>query len=486
MSERLRRTKIVATLGPATDNPEILNGILSAGVNVVRINFSHDNAQKHLDRVAKVRTYAKEHNTYIGVLMDLQGPKIRIASFKDGKKIQLDNGDTFTLDSGLDENNGTQKSVGLAYKTLPQEVMAGNRLILDDGKIVLEVTSVAGSKINTVVIQGGVLSDKKGINLLGGGLSANALTEKDKQDILIAAKAKADYVALSFPVSGDDVRQTKRLLKAAGCDAGVIAKIERAEAIKEKEVIIDIINESAGIMVARGDLGVEIGDPQLPAQQKRLIKLAREHDRIVITATQMLESMIENPIPTRAEVFDVANAVLDGTDAVMLSAESAAGNFPVNAVKTMVDVCTEVEKDPIAKQSHHRLHSTFLGIDETIAMSAMYSANHLKAKALATLTQTGKTALWMSRISSDIPIYAMSDNHQTLQKITLYRGVHPCNILKQSESDWSVINQTVIDTLINDKIVSTNDFVVITKGMYKDRSGGTNMMKIVQVGQKNY
>jgi len=358
-------------------------------------------------------------------------------------------------------------------------------LILDDGKIVLEVTSIEGNKINTVVTQGGVLSDKKGINLRGGGLSANALTEKDKKDIFTAAKAKADYVALSFPVSGDDVRETKQLLKAAGAHAGVISKIERAEALVE-ETILDIIEESAGIMVARGDLGVEIGDAQLPAQQKRLIKLARSNDRIVITATQMLESMIENPIPTRAEVFDVANAVLDGTDAVMLSAETAAGDYPENAVKTMHDVCLETEKNPIAKTSHHRLHENFQAIDETIAMSTMYAANHLGVKVIAALTETGKTAMWMSRMSSNISIFAMSDDIQTLRKVTLYRGVYPCGIEKAGVNDWIQVNETVIETLTKNEVVKDGDLVVLTKGMYKGKSGGTNMMKIVRVGDANY
>jgi len=480
-----RRTKILATLGPATDKEGVLESILAAGVNVVRINFSHGSEEEHLGRVKAVREWAQANHTYVGVLMDLQGPKIRIASFKDGIKIQLNNGDSFTLDADMDEDSGNQESVGIAYKTLPQEVKSGNVLLLDDGKVVLEVTSVEGNKINTVVTQGGPLSDKKGINLRGGGLSANALTEKDKKDILIAAKAKADYVALSFPVNGDDVRETKTLLAAAGAHAGVISKIERAESLAN-DIIVDIIEESAGIMVARGDLGVEIGDPQLPAQQKRLIKLARSNDRIVITATQMLESMITNPIPTRAEVFDVANAVLDGTDAVMLSAETAAGDYPENAVKTMHDVCLETEKNPIAKTSHHRLHENFQAIDETIAMSSMYAANHLGVKVVVALTETGKTAMWMSRMSSNISIFAMSDNVQTLRKVTLYRGVYPCGIEKASADDWSQVNETVIETLIKKEVVKDGDLVVLTKGMYKDKSGGTNMMKILYVGDANY
>lgn len=416
--------------------------------------------------------------------MDLQGPKIRISSFIDNK-IELKNGDQFTLDAEMAISEGNQSAVGVAYKQLPNDLIAGNTLLLDDGKIILKVLHIKGPKILTEVLQGGILYNNKGINLRGGGLSASALTEKDKQDILIAAKADADYVAISFPIHADDIRETKRLLKKAGSNASVIAKIERAEALQE-DVINEIIQESAGIMVARGDLGVEIGDPQLPAQQKRLILLARANDRFVITATQMLESMITSPIPTRAEVFDVANAVLDGTDAVMLSAETAVGAHPIEAVKTMNDVCLETEKSPTAKVSHHRLHEHFEGIDETIAMSSMYAANHLGAKVVATLTQTGKTALWMSRISSNIAIFAMSDNYKTLKKVTIYRGVYPCYIDKTSADDWNHVNTHVIENLENKSQVEKGDIVIVTKGMHKDKSGGTNLMKILRVGDGNY
>jgi len=416
--------------------------------------------------------------------MDLQGPKIRISSFIDNK-VLLSRGDQFTLDAELPKSEGTQSAVGIAYKQLPNDLSAGNTLLLDDGKIILKVLQIDGPKILTEVLQGGTLSNNKGINLRGGGLSAGALTEKDKQDIHTAAKADADYVAISFPIHADDIRETKRLLKEAGSNASVIAKIERAEALQE-DVINEIIQESAGIMVARGDLGVEIGDPQLPAQQKRLILLARANDRFVITATQMLESMITSPIPTRAEVFDVANAVLDGTDAVMLSAETAVGAHPEEAVKTMSDVCLETEKSPTAKVSHHRLHEHFEGIDETIAMSSMYAANHLGAKVVATLTQTGKTALWMSRISSNIAIFAMSDNYKTLKKVTIYRGVYPCYIDKTSADDWNHVNTHVIENLEDKSQVEKGDIVIVTKGMHKDKSGGTNLMKILRVGDGNY
>ena len=478
-----RRTKILATLGPATDKPGVLEGIFDAGVNVVRINFSHGEAAEHLSRVEAVRAYAKKNNTYIGILMDLQGPKIRISSFKNDK-IYLNEGDHFVLDAELGSNDGDENAVGISYKTLPNEVHSDNLLLLDDGKVVLKVIDTDGAKINTVVVQAGPLSNKKGINLRGGGLSANALTEKDKKDILIAAKADADYVALSFPVSANDVKETKNLLAAAGARAGVISKIERAEAL-ESGVIEEIIEESAGIMVARGDLGVEIGDPQLPAQQKRLIQMARTKNKVVITATQMLESMISNPIPTRAEVFDVANAVLDGTDAVMLSAETAAGQFPINAVKTMVDVCVEAEKNPTAAVSRHRLNEDFEDIDETIALSAMYAANHLGVKVVASLTESGKTALWMSRISSNIAIFAMSGNDRTLSTVTLYRGVYPCSMGAQGD-DWGKVNAAVVDTLIKNEVVDDGDLVVLTKGMHKFTQGGTNLLKILRVGEGDY
>jgi len=482
-----RRTKILATLGPATDAPGVLEEVLEAGANVVRINFSHGTPEEHLNRVKAVRNWAKSNDTYIGVLMDLQGPKIRISSFKEGK-INLEIGDKFCLDSELDNEAGDNKSVGIAYKSLPKEVKSGDVLLLDDGRVVLQVEDTSDTCINTTVIQGGPLSNKKGINLKGGGLAAGALTNKDKEDIKIAAEGKADFVALSFPRNGDDVRETKELLKEAGSEAGVVAKIERAESLDE-ETILDIIKESAGIMVARGDLGVEIGDPQLPAQQKRLIQLARSNDRFVITATQMMESMIDNPIPTRAEIFDVANAVLDGTDAVMLSAETAAGKYPKNAVRTMHDVCLETEKNPIAKTSHHRLHEQFKFIDETIAMSTMYAANHLGVKVVAALTESGKTALWMSRMSSNISIYAMSDKVETLRKTTIYRGVYPCGIDKtevKDASDWEKINRIVIDTLLQNKVVNNKDLVVLTKGSYQEGAGGTNMMKILRVGDQSY
>ena len=475
----IRRTKILATLGPSTDEPDTLKGILDAGVNVVRINFSHNNEKEHLARIAQIRQYEEENDVFIGLMMDLQGPKIRIASFK-SEKIELKKGDQFTLDAGLAEDAGDQKSVGLAYKQLPNDLSMGNTLLLDDGKIILQVEQISGKKIKTQVIQGGLLSNNKGINLRGGGLSASALTAKDKKDIITAAKADADYVAISFPVNADDVRETKRLLAEAGSNASVIAKIERAESL-EDDVITEIIQESAGIMVARGDLGVEIGDPQLPAQQKRLILLARANDRFVITATQMLESMIVNPIPTRAEVFDVANAVIDGTDAVMLSSETAMGDHPVEAVEAMSRICEGSEgQSPItSKTSNYSIENK--KVDRAIAMACMLTADNLNPVAIAAITESGSTALWMSRINHSVPIFALTTHTGTLRKITLYRGVYPARI-KTIDTNHATVNKDAVNVLTKLNVAKDNDLVIITKGDLAGIEGGTNAIKVVRVG----
>jgi len=456
-----------------------LKGILDGGVNVVRINFSHNDEKDHLKRIKAIRQYEKENDTFIGIMMDLQGPKIRISSFKNAK-VKLSLGDQFILDADLPEMEGDHQAVGIAYKELPNDLNAGNMLLLDDGKIILKVDRIKNSKIFTTVIQAGTLYNNKGINLRGGGLSASALTDKDRSDILIAAKADADYVAISFPINADDVRETKRLLLKAGSNASVIAKIERAEALEE-DIITEIIQESAGIMVARGDLGVEIGDPQLPAQQKRLIQLARANDRFVITATQMLESMISSPIPTRAEVFDVANAVLDGTDAVMLSAETAAGDYPEETVATMARVCLGAESQKETHVSKHRLDSRFSNNAESIALSAMYAANHLDSvKAIITLTESGSTAKLMSRISSGLPIYSLSRHASTLGQTALYRGVYPV-FFDSTKTEKDGMVKAALDTLVSQGSLQSGDTVIITHGDSMETVGATNTMKIVTV-----
>ena len=464
-------------MGPATDDPKVLDELIQAGVDVVRANFSHGSADDHINRTEAVRNRARAHGRQVGVLADLQGPKIRIERFKENK-IFLEEGDRFILDGALGTNDGDQERVGLTYKELPNDVVRGDTLLLDDGRIVLWVEEVQGSEIVCKVQVGGYLSNNKGINRQGGGLSAAALTDKDKADIVTAAKMQADYVAISFPRCADDVHLARELLREAGGHGGIVAKIERAEAVDDIE---EIVAASDAIMIARGDLGVEIGDAELPAVQKRFIKIAREMNRVVITATQMMESMIENPIPTRAEVFDVANAVLDGTDAVMLSAETAAGKYPAKAVAAMARICISAEKEEQATTSDHRINTRFTRTDEAIAMSAMYAANHLGVKAIASLTESGSTPLWMSRISSGIPIYALTPHVETRRKVTLYRGVCPVSF-SVSSTDHAEVNIEAIDELKRRGAVRDGDLVIITKGDLMGVMGGTNAMKIVRVG----
>ena len=476
---QLKRTKILATLGPATDKPGVLEGLFDAGIDVVRLNFSHGSAQDHINRANRVRELSKKTGRRVGILADLQGPKIRIERFKDSK-IWLEEGQDFALDINLGKTDGDNTQVGISYEPLAREVRPGTRLLLDDGRVVLDVVKVENNtRIFTKVVVGGDLSNNKGINLLGGGLSAAALTEKDKEDIKTIAVINADYVAISFPRTGADMQEARALLEAEGCFAGLVAKVERAEAM---DVIDEIILASDVIMVARGDLGVEIGDANLPAAQKLLIKRSRELNRAVITATQMMESMIENPIPTRAEVFDVANAIVDGTDAIMLSAETASGKHPVKAVEAMVRICLETEKQPSVVTSQHRMADSFSRVDEGIAMSAMYLANHTKISGIASLTETGSTTLWMSRISSGIPIFAFSSHEKTLGRVTMYRGVFPIPFTHEKMANADV-NHYIIDKLRTRGVVNNGDSFIITKGDATGHIGGTNSLKVITVGE---
>lgn len=480
MKRPLRRTKIVATLGPATDSPERLEALLHAGVDVVRLNFSHGTADDHRRRAKLVREISeKKLRRYVGILADLQGPKIRIARFKQGK-VFLEKGQIFALDVSLPEDAGDETQVGVTYPDLPHDVRPGDILLLDDGRIVLEVLKVEGPRIVTEVIVGGELSNNKGINKQGGGLSAKALTEKDKEDLKTAVEIGADYLAVSFPRSAEDIHEARRLLEeAGGSEIGIVAKMERAEAVV-LGVMEEIIKASDAIMVARGDLGVEIGDANVPRIQKLLIQTARDLDRAVITATQMMESMIELPQPTRAEVSDVANAVLDGTDAVMLSAETASGKYPVETVLAMHRICIEAEKDPQVTTSTHRIDRQFKRVDEAIAMAAMYVANHFPVRAIAALTETGATTLWMSRISSAIPIYAMTRHIKTCRRVTLYRGVYPVYFPFDTQSHV-VLNRQIAERLLQDGIADRDDTIIITKGDLTGIKGHTNALKIVKV-----
>ena len=475
-----RRTKILATLGPGSSDESSLKKLIQAGVNVFRLNFSHGSAEEHTQRAQLIRKIAQSLNTPVGVLCDMQGPKIRIGSFAEDAKIDLANGDLFNLDSDVDPESGNQDAVYIDQQLL-EDMDAGDTLLLDDGRLTFEITEKSSGAARCKVIQGGVLSSKKGVNKLGGGLSADALTDKDKADIKTAAALNTDYLAISFVRSDEDVKETRKLLDAAGSSAHIIAKIERAEAITE-EFLPGIIESADGVMVARGDLGVEIGDANLVAVQKQLIEAANSANKVVITATQMMESMISAPTPTRAEVFDVANAVLDGTDAVMLSAETAVGDYPVETVSAMARVIEGAEKHPLTQRSKHRIDETFQRIDESLALSAMYVANHLQGvKAVICMTETGFTPLLMSRITSSLPIYALAEKAGTCEITALYKGVVPVPF-ETSKLDPSEINHLAVEKLREYNAVSDGDLVLITKGDFVNVQGGTNTLKIVRVG----
>ena len=473
-----RATKIVATLGPATSSAEVLERLIVAGVDVVRMNFSHGTAEDHLSRATFVRELAAKHGRTVAILADLQGPKIRVGKFAEGK-ITLKPGDEFILDAACELGN--QERVGIDYKELPRDVKPQDLLLLNDGLLVFEVISVKGTEIHCLVRQGGVLSNNKGINRKGGGLTAPPLTAKDMEDIRTAAKLKADFLAVSFPKSGADMYMARELMRAAGGDAMLIAKIERTEAVTN-EALVDIMKACDGIMVARGDLAVEVGDAAVPALQKRMIRMAREMNKLTITATQMMESMVSSPIPTRAEVSDVANAVLDGTDAVMLSAESASGQYPVETVEAMVRICTEAEKSAEVKLDREFLDRVFTRVDQSIAMAALFTAHHLKVKCIASLTQSGSTVLWMSRLNSGVPIYALTPEIATLTKCALMRDVRPFTLAYEGHDREKLLREAE-QVLLDQKVVEMGDLVVLTMGEPIGQSGGTNTMKILKIGE---
>lgn len=477
----LRRTKIVATLGPATDNGDTLRKVIEAGVDVTRLNFSHGSADEHKERARQVRDTAREAGRFVAVLADLQGPKLRIARFRD-HKVTLKAGQTFVLDAAMDKQAGDEHRVGIDYEQLIDDVRTGDILVLDDGRIEMEVTAVNDHSITSRVLIGGPLSNNKGLNKRGGGLSADALTAKDREDIRTAAELGADYVAVSFVRTADDMHTARALLRKAGSEAGLVAKIERAELAYDAEALDAVILASDAVMVARGDLAVEIGDAELVAVQKHIIARSRALNRVVITATQMMESMIDSPMPTRAEVSDVANAVMDYTDAVMLSAETAVGDYPVQAVEAMVRICLGAERHPSMHQSRHRMYESMSRVDEAIALSAMYAANHLDGvRALISLTETGATPLLMSRIKSGLPIFAFSRHFTTQHKVTLYRGVQTVPF-DSAEVRPEQTNGLAVAELVKRGVVRDGDLVIITKGDYVDAQGGTNTLKVVRVG----
>ncbi|HWF98381.1 MAG TPA: pyruvate kinase [Steroidobacteraceae bacterium] len=474
----LKRTKIVATVGPATDDIAVLTDMMGAGLDVVRLNASHGTVDDRRRRLEMVREAAQRANKCVGVLLDLGGPKIRIESFRD-RKVMLQEGAAFRLDTALDPKAGTVEQVGCAYTDLPKDVAAGDTLLLGDGQIVLGVEQVSGTRIETRVRVGGELSDRKGLNRQGGGISAPAISEKDREDIRFAAEEQVDYLAVSFARDAADIEQARALVRQAGGNARIVAKVERHEAVANLPSIIDATDV---VMVARGDLGVEMGYAELTGLQKTIIHQTRSKNRVVITATQMMESMIQNPVPTRAEVSDVANAVMDGTDAVMLSAETAAGRYPVKAVEAMAQVIQGAEKYQLThSRTRHRTEGQFKSSEEAIAMAVMYAANHLKVRAIVALTESGATPLWMSRIRSDIPIYAFTRHEATRRRVTIYRGVYPVIFDVTRATSAGALYDALFSRLLELDLVRRKDLVILTKGELSGVQGGTNSMQILQV-----
>jgi pyruvate kinase len=474
----MRATKIVATLGPASSSPEMLERMIRGGVDVVRLNFSHGTAQDHIDRATLVREVALRAGKEVAIMADLQGPKIRVGKFAGGRT-ELRPGQTFVLDAARTEP-GENDIVGLDYKDLPRDVRPGDTLLLNDGLLRLTVDQVLGEQVRTTVVVGGELSNNKGINKAGGGLTAPALTAKDMEDIKTAMSFQCDYLAVSFPKSATDMEMARQLANVAGeafrHKPALIAKIERSEAIPQLEAIL---RASDGIMVARGDLAVEVGNAAVPALQKRMIRMAREMDKVVITATQMMESMIVNAVPTRAEVSDVANAVLDGTDAVMLSAETAAGKYPLETVEQMAAIALEAEAADDVSIETDFANKRFGRIDQSIAMGALFTAHHLGCRAILALTESGSTALWMSRHRIKVPIYGLTSKETSQRRMTLYRNVQPLLMPKVSDRDEALVIAERL--LVARGVLRPGDTYAITCGEPMGYPGGTNMLKVCRV-----
>jgi pyruvate kinase len=475
-----RRTKIVATIGPASESAEQIGRLIRAGVDVFRLNFSHGSIDRHESVAERIRHQASVEGRYVGILADLQGPKIRISAFAEDS-VELRAGEPFRLDADIPAGAGNSSGVSFTYLPMLKNLHRGDTLLLDDGRIRLRVDDIEARALDCTVTIGGRLGSRKGINRLGGGIAAPALTEKDLEDIAGLGRVLPDYIAVSFVSSLYDIQQVRDLMREHSLRAAIIAKIERAEVVADHNVLDGILIESDGIMVARGDLGVEVGDAELIGIQKDLIARARRMDRLVITATQMMESMISNSMPTRAEVFDVANAVLDGTDAVMLSAETAVGRYPVEVVTAMADAAAGAERHPVARTSRYRLERQFDSAQESIAMAAMYAANHFRrVRGIACLTESGTTPLLMSRLSSGLPIFGLSNRPRTLSRLSLCRGVVPLYFDAESFDEQSLENR-VIDFLLDSDYLAKGDALLLTRGEPLGQAGSTNILKILAV-----
>ncbi|MBT8060812.1 MAG: pyruvate kinase [Gammaproteobacteria bacterium] len=471
-----RRTKIIATLGPGTDEPGVLEGLIRAGVDVFRLNMSHGDPESHEQRARMVRNAARKLRWQVGLLVDLQGPKIRVETFENGS-VKLESGDHFTLDSVDTTTPGNDRRVGVSYAGLPDDVKPGDVLLLDDGLISMQVQLVEGGQVHCLVENGGKLSNRKGLNLQGGGLSVAGLAKHDEPHIELAARMGADFLAVSFVSSAEDMHQARELLQRAGSEAALVAKIERMEAIENLEEICDAAEV---IMVARGDLGVEIGDEELPGLQKRIIRTAIRHNRIVATATQMMQSMIENPVPTRAEVLDVANAVLDGTDAVMLSAETAVGKHPVKVIESLNRICLGAERHFEREGDVTHLNVRFERIDQAIAMAAMFMATNVSVQAIVALTESGSTAQWLSRVQTSVPIFAFSTNSSSRRKMALFRDVFPVKQSSTSDDADEVVAEA-LRTLLAHGAIKENDRIIVTMGDEMCQSGGTNTLRFIKL-----
>lgn len=477
MTERLRRTRILATLGPATDPPGVLDDLLRAGANVVRLNFSHGDPSAQEARAQAVREAARRVGAEVGILADLPGPKIRIERFADGK-VALKAGERFDLVARADAAPGTASEVGVSYLGLPGDVKPGDVLLLDDGLMQLQVRRVEGERIVCIVLNDGVLSDRKGLNKQGGGLSLGALTERDHELIGIAAGIGVDFIAVSFCRNAEDMNEARRIARQHGSEAALVSKIERTEAI---ENLVEIVEASDVVMVARGDLGVEIGDAELPGLQKKIIKEALAQNKVVITATQMLQSMVESPMPTRAEVLDVANAVIDGTDAVMLSAETAAGAWPVRAVEAMARICLGAERQFEMDTDYEAAQRNLERADQAIAMATMFLSEHIGLGGVVALTESGGTPRYLSRFRSHVPIYAFTRHDGARRRMALMRGVWPIAF----DSRGMVPREAArgaIRLLAEAGRLHAGDRVVFTSGEHMETHGATNTLRLLEVG----
>ncbi|MCD9086117.1 pyruvate kinase [Stenotrophomonas sp. SY1] len=477
MTERQRRTKILATLGPATDAPGVLDDLFRAGVNVVRLNFSHGDPSGQAKRAADVRAAAQRVGVEVGILADLPGPKIRIERFAEGK-VQLKAGDRFDLIASTSAPAGDASQVGVSYLGLPQDVGPGDVLLLDDGLMQLQVVEVQGERIINTVLNDGVLSDRKGLNKQGGGLSLGALTERDKELIGIVAKIGVDFIAVSFCRNAQDMNDARAIAQQHGCDAALVSKIERTEAIENLEEIVDA---SDVVMVARGDLGVEIGDAELPGLQKKIIKASLAQNKVVITATQMLQSMVESPIPTRAEVLDVANSVIDGTDAVMLSAETAAGAYPVKAVEAMARICLGAERQFQTETDFNASPRNLERADQAIAMATMFLSQHVGVRAIVAMTESGGTARYLSRFRAKSPIYAVTRHDGARRQMALMRDVFPINFDSRGFTPREAARGS-IRLLVESGLLEAGDRVVFTSGEHMETHGATNTLRLLEVG----